>query len=434
MIIALLTVVLLVFSILSGFHVGVSLLSISFGAIWLITGNFNVALKLLGITSFASIVEYVLAVVPMFILMGLFANLSGASNSVYDSANMILGRIRGGLGIATVLANAIFAAITGSSLASAAVFSKIAYPQMTRLGYDKRLTLGTIVGSSVLGMLIPPSLLLIIYGYLTEVSVGKLFIAGIIPGILLTVVYSFGIWLMVTVKPELAGKSETSNSMSLGMKIRFFLRPWFFGVLIFLVLGGIYLGWFTPTEAGAVGAFGSFAYGLVIRKIDLTSLWALLVDTGETMGSLFFIFIGAQFYSRMLSLSRLPITIVDYISALDISAGWIVFLFILVYLILGALLDSISILLITTPIIFPIIVNLGLNPIWFAIVACIAIEMGLLTPPFGVCIFVLKSALGDEVTVMDGFAGAVPFLFMMAITLVIICAFPILSTWLPGLM
>lgn len=432
--IALIMIGLLILVILLGIHVGVALGVTSFLGTWAIKGNFNIAMSLLEITSFTACMEYILAVVPMFIIMGLFANLSGASDDVYDSANILFAKIRGGLGIATVIANAIFAAITGSSMASAAVFSKIAYPQMKRLGYDKEFSLGTVVGSSVLGMLIPPSVLLIIYGFMTEQSVGRLFIAGVIPGLILMAIFCLGVWVMVTARPHLGGKRPDTKEMTFRAFLRALSKPWIYAVLIILVLGGIYLGWFTPTEAGAVGAFGAFVYCVFKGKAVPKSLWQLLLDAGYTVGSMFFLFIGAQMYSKMLALSTLPRAIAGYISALSISPFLIIVLFLLAYIVLGALLDSVSILLITTPIMFPMVMTLGFDPIWYGIIAVIAIEMGLLTPPFGICVFVMKSALGDEVTVAEGFRGSVPFLLMMVLALIIIFLFPKLSTWLPGMM
>jgi tripartite ATP-independent transporter DctM subunit len=433
-VVALITVGLLVAAILLGVHVGVALGIMSFLGVWAVKGNFLIALRLLGTTAYKANMEYVLAVVPMFILMGLFGNLSGASDDVYNGANVLLARVRGGLGIATVFANAIFAAITGSSAASAAVFSKIAYPQMKRLGYEKKFSMGTVVGSSVLGMLIPPSALLIIYGYLTEQAIGKLFIAGVIPGVILTGIFSTGIWIMVSLKPELAGMTEDTKQVTGSEFLRAVLRPWIFVVLIFLVLGGIYLGWFTPTEAGAVGAFCAFMYTLLKGRLTPSRLWQLLLDSGYTVASMFFLFISAQMYSRMLALSTLPTATTKYITCLSVPPYAVILLFIIAYVVLGALLDSVSILLITTPIMFPIINSLGFDPIWYGIVAIIAVEMGLLTPPFGMCVFIMKSALGDEVTVEEGFRGSFPFLLMMIVCLIIVYFFPKLSTWLPSMM
>ncbi|MFH1092057.1 MAG: TRAP transporter large permease [Pseudomonadota bacterium] len=431
-IIALITVVLLVLAILSGIHVAVALGILSFLGVWAIKGDIFIALNLLGTTAYHTPMEYVLSVVPMFIFLGLFGNMAGASEDIYDSANVLLARVRGGMGIATVGANAVFAAITGSSIASAAVFSKISYPQMMRLGYDKKLAMGTVIGSSVLGMLIPPSGLMVIYGYLTEQAIGKLFIAGVFPGLILAGIYAIGIYMMVTIKPHLGGRLPDVKAMSFGKYFKVIFRPWLFVLMIFFVLGGIYQGWFTPTEAGAVGAFVAFMLCLFKRKMTLKSLWQLLLEAGITFGSLFVLFIGAQLYSRMLALSTLPMKTTEVIGSLAMPAWMVIVMFIVIYLVLGALLDSVSILLITTPIMFPIISSLGFDPIWYAVVAVVAIEIGLLTPPFGICVFTMKAALGDQVTVEEGFRGSVPFMVMMLIALIIVCFIPSLSTWLPS--
>jgi len=432
--IGIMSVGLMVLAIVLGSHIGVALGIVSFLSFWLIKGNFCIALSLLGSTANTACMEYILLVLPMFILMGLFANLSGASDDLYDATNAFLVRVRGGVGIATVLANAVFAAVTGSSAASAAVFSKIAYPQMKRLGYETNFSLGTIAGSSVLGMLIPPSGLLIIYGFLTEQSIGRLFIAGVIPGLLLTGIYVMGIWVMVRLNPKLAGKRGNRKDITTTKLMLTVFKPWIFGMLIFLVLGGIYLGWFTPVEAGAVGAFGAILFSLVRGKITLSKLWDLLLDAGYTNASIFFLFIGAQMYARVLSLSTLPVAISTYIASLNTSPFLVIVLFIIVFIILGAILDSISILLITMPIMFPIIDSLGFDPIWFGIVSIIAIEMGLITPPFGICVYIIKSSIGEEITIEQGFRGSFPFLLMMVLALVITALFPSLSTWLPGRM
>ena len=420
-------------SILLGIDVAVALLATSFVGMCLI-GGFDVACSLFGTTAFNTTFEYILAAVPLFIIMGLFGNMSGASEDLYDSANVLLGKIRGGLGIATVLANAVFAAITGASIVSAAVFSKVAYPQMKRLGYEKKFSLGTILGSSSLGMLIPPSLLFIYYGYLTEESIGKLFMAGIFPGLVLAGVFCVGIWLMVTIKPELAGRGQAEAPVLKGKLLSVVLKPWAFVALILFVLGGIYLGVVTPTEAGALGAFIALLIALIRGRLNLKGLWSLLVEAGYTVGSVFILFIGAQMFSRMLAYSTLPAALTKYCAELAAPPFVIITLLLVTYLILGALIDSGSIILVTTPIIFPIIKSLGYDPIWYGVLSVVTIEVGLITPPFGLCVFVMKSVMGDEITVEEAFRGAFPFVIMMLIAVVIIFFFPGLSTYLPSKM
>ncbi len=432
--IALITVALLMAAIICGMHVGVALALMSVVGMWWITGSPMIAVKLLGTTSYRAVMDYVFGVVPMFVLMGMLANLSEASVELYDSANVLLARLRGGLGIATVAANAVFAAITGVSVASAAVFSKIAIPQMLRLGYDHKFALGIVAGSSLLGMLIPPSILFIIYGVLTEEAIGKLFIAGIMPGIILAAVLSAGIYVMVLVRPRLGGTRPEIDKMGIKKVLRVLFRPWAFIILICVVLGGIYLGFFTPTEAGAIGAFGAFVLVIVKRRLNLKRLWETLLETGFTTASIFFLLISAQMYSRMLTISGLPAQTSDMVKALPVPPIVIVLLFVVIFLILGAILDSSSILLVTIPLMLPVIESLNYSLIWFGVVAIVSVEMGLLTPPFGMVVYAMKSSLAGEATLEDIFRGSFPFLLMITVVLIIVIAFPSLSLWLPGLM
>jgi C4-dicarboxylate transporter DctM subunit len=429
-------IALMLILILLGVHVGVTLSLLSVLGIWVNLGSLDTGLSLLSTTTFQAIREYVFGVVPLFVLMGLFANLSGVSQEIYDSFNVLLRRIRGGLGIATVFANAMFATSTGVSVASAAVFSKVSLGPMTKLNYSKRLALGTIAGSSVLGMLIPPSLLLIIYGMLSEVSIGKLFVAGIIPGLLLSVVYSVGIYLMAWFKPELVGGKVQEVKKWDKQDLKTIVKPWGLVALMLLVLGGIYGGFFTPTEAGAVGAFGALLLVLLKGKMSKKGFWNTLIETGYTSASVLFLLIAAQMYSRMLALSGVLGKVEGFINGLSVSVSslTIIFIFIFIILVLGTVLDSTSILLITMPLMLPIVSSLGYDLIWFGVVAVIAVEMGILTPPFGLVVYSIKAALGDRASIEDIFIGAFPFLIMMFVTLVILVFFPTLSTWLPSIM
>jgi tripartite ATP-independent transporter DctM subunit len=343
-------------------------------------------------------------------------------------------RLRGGLGIATVFANAIFAAITGVSVASAAVFSKIAIPQMERLGYDRRFALGTVAGSSVLGMLIPPSVLLIIYGILAEEAIGKLFMAGVIPGILLAFVLSLGIFVMVLTRPHLGGEKPEMERLGFGTLIATFFKPWAFVALILVVLGGIYIGFFTPTEAGAIGAFGAFLLVALKGRMKLKSLWNVLLETGYTTASIFLLLITAQMYSRMLTISGLPAEVSEFVTTLPIAPIFVILLFMGIFIILGAILDSTSILLVTIPLMLPVVQSLRFDIIWFGIIAVVAVEMGLLTPPFGMVVYAMKATLASEATIEEIFTGSFPFLIMILIVLALLIFFPPLSTWLPGLM
>lgn len=424
---------LLVPAILTGAHVGVSLATLSVVGVWWIKGDVLIALRLLGLAAFGAISDYVFGVLPLFVLMGLLSALSGVTADLYDAANRLLLRVRGRLAIATVLANAVFAAITGVSVASAAVFSKVALPEMQRLGYDRGLALGTVGGSSVLGMLIPPSVLLIIYGVLSEESIGRLFMAGIVPGLLLTGVYAAGIYVMVSINPRLAGQERDETPVERAGRLAVLLKPWPILLLILLVLGGIYGGLFTPTEAGAMGAFGALLLALFKRKLTPIRLWETLLDTGHSTAAIFFLLIAASMYSKMLALSGLTVRLSQGLAGFDLPPLVVIGVFLAVLLGLGTVLDSTSILLVSIPLMLPVVRDLGFDLIWFGIVSVVAVEMGLLTPPFGIVVYTMKAALGDQVSVEEIFRGSAPFLVMMFAVLVMLVIFPGLSTWLPGL-
>lgn len=432
---ALISVVLLFGLILLGVHIGVALAAVSVLTLWLITGKFSVAISLLQTTAYSAVMDYVFAVVPLFVLMGVFATVSGATRELFASAQVLLGRVRGGIGIATVFANAVFASITGVSVASAAVFSKIALPEMERLNYDRKFSLGIVAGSAILGMLIPPSVLMIIYGVLTEQAIGKLFIAGILPGLVVMLVLSLGIWTMVLVKPRLGGRQVETRRLDFRTLVRVATAPWAVVALVVLVMGGIWGGFFTPTEAGAVGAAGGFLLIFINRqKLTLHDLWRILLEAGQTTASIFLLLICAQMYSRVLTMSGLAGNVTQWVTALAIPPIFIVVGFIVVFVLLGCILDSTSIIIMTIPLMHPIALNLGYDPLWFAIVAILSIEIGLLSPPFGMVVFSMKSAIGKAVQVEEIFAGVMPFILLLGLALGIIIAFPGLSTWLPSLM
>jgi C4-dicarboxylate transporter, DctM subunit len=460
--IGLLSIVVLFAFILSGVHIAVALFLISFVGMVLITGRFDVAMTLLGQTANRAVSDYVFAVVPLFILMGAFMTNSRAASDLYLLLHRVLGAIRGGLGIATVYANAVFAAVTGVSVASAAVFSRIAYPQMVAHGYSKRLSLGTVAGSSVLGMLIPPSLLLILYGILAQVSIGRLFIAGIIPGLLLAFLYSVGIFIMGVLRPESVGRApkravertgpgnphedttrvdgpSTAPAEPHGVEgadlpfWKLLVRAGPIFGLVALVLGGIWGGYFTPTEAGAVGAMGALVLGGMVGMRGKGFI-ASFRETAAAAGSILLLLIAASMYSRMLAASGVVGRIGRTFAGWDVSELLIVLLFVVFLIILGAVLDSSSIILLTVPLMMPVITQMDINPLWFGIILIVAVEVGLLTPPFGMVPFTMSGVLGRSATVEDIFIGSFPFFIMMLVLIGLLIAFPGLVTWLPGLL
>ena len=436
--IGLISLILLLAMVLMGCHIGTSLMVMSVVGIYLSTGSLGVAINILGTTAFSAIRDYAFGVIPLFVLMGLLANLSGASSDLFNAADAMLRKVKGGLAIATVFANAIFAAITGVSIASAAVFTKIALPPMKRLGYDKKFAVGTIAGSSVLGMLIPPSLLMIVYGMLAEVSIGKLFVAGVLPGIMMALIYIIGISVMVKVKPALIQQPReegAEDSYEESSRLKAIIKPWPMVLLIVVTLGGIWGGFFTPIEAGGVGAFGALILVICKRKFTLKAMWDTLLETGITTGSVLFLLISAQMYSRMLAMTGVVSMVGKAVTELPLPHMAIIVIFILVWIALGCILDSTSILLLTIPLMVPIVRSFGMDLVWFGIVGIVAIETGLLTPPFGMSVYTIKSSMkasegGDEMTLVDIFAGSMPFLLMMFLCIALMLVFPSIVTLL----
>ncbi len=414
-----------------GLHVPIALMLTSWLGVWAIKGSPVLAGKLLGLAAANSIASYFFGVVPLFVLMGYVVSVSGMGRDAFDVANHLFRRFRGGLGIGTIGANAIFAAITGISIASAAVFTRIAVPEMVRHGYTKRFSVGVVAGSSVLGMLIPPSLLLILYGLLTEQSVGDLFIAGIIPGLLLAFIFAIGVYFIAQYFPRFIGENLSNNDEEMLTTGELVQKGMPISVLIFLVLGGIYAGFFTPIEAGATGSLGAIIIGVIRRSLSLSDFWKVLTDTGLVTAAVCFLIISAQMYSRMLALSGLPIEFGQFVASADIGYWGVILAYVALVIIMGTILDSSSIMLILVPLMLPVVVPMQVDLIWFGIITVLAVEIGLLTPPFGISVFVIKSALDDdEVSLGDIFAGAAPFALMMLIVLALVLAFPTLAIML----
>jgi len=421
--------------ILLGMHVGVSLALTSVIGVYFITGRLNVGLRMLESTAYNALNDYIFAVVPLFILMGSFATASGVMRDLFNSMEALLQRVRGGLGIATVAGNAVFSAITGVTVASAVVFSQISIPEMRRLGYNKKFALGIVASSALLGMLIPPSLLMVVYGVLTEESIGKLFAAGMGPGIVVAVALSLAIVVMIRFKPELSGIEGSAAAAGPHIRRRdIVIKPWAVYLLVLLVLGGIYAGWFTPTEAGAIGALGALILMVLKGKFGFRTTYELLIQTGVSTASIFFLLITAQMYSRMLSLSGLPEYITRLMVGVDVPPIVIVLFFVAVMLVLGTILDSTSIMLLAMPIMVPVVLKLGYDNLWFGMVSILAIELGQLTPPFGMVVFAMKAAMPTETTIDEIFSGSMPFFFVLIGALCLIIAVPQITLWLPKLL
>jgi tripartite ATP-independent transporter DctM subunit len=429
--IGLTSLIVMVILVYAGLFVPIALMLCSFAGVWAIKGSPALAGKLMALAAYDSIASYYFGVVPVFVLMGFIVQVTGIGRDAFDIANFLFRRIRGGLGVGTVGANAIFAAITGISIASAAVFTRLAVPEMLRHGYTARFAVGVVAGSSVLGMLIPPSLLLILYGILTEQSVGDLFLAGILPGILLAALFALTVILMAYFTPGFIGRNLSPSEEGDIAFTEFVRKSAPIVILIGLVLGGIYSGWFTPVESGAVGCIAAIVIGLVRRSLTWSDFWSVLTDTGIVTASICFLIIAAQMYSRMLAISGLPAEFGMWIATADIGFWGVVLAYVALVIVMGTILDSSSIMLILVPIILPVMVSMNTDLIWFGIVTIIAVEIGLLTPPFGISVYVIKSTLEDQsITLGSIFAGAAPFALMMVLALALVLAFPILTTGL----
>jgi tripartite ATP-independent transporter DctM subunit len=429
--IGLLAVLLMLAAIYFGMHIGIALMLTSFLCVWLLKSP-ALAARMVAAAANDSLRDYLFGVIPLFVLMGLLVAVSGVGRDTFDVFEWLLRKVKGGLGVATVAANAVFAAITGISIASASVFTKVAVPEMIRHGYTPKFSVGVVAGSSVLGMLIPPSLLMIIYGVLAEESVGRMFLAGIIPGIALALSFCTMIVLMAFFWPSFIGgqrgaadlgSQETWGSATVK------LLP--IAALILLVLGGLYSGFFTPTEAGAVGAAGALVIALVRRRLDRTKLWRVLVETGHVSVSVLFLVLAASLYSRMLALTGLPASITEAVTGLGLGPYGFLFVYIVIVVALGCIIDSVSIMLIMLPIVLPIARAFEMDIIWFGVLTVVAVEIGLLTPPFGISVYTVKSALNDKsITIKEIFKGTFPFVVCMLAVLLLLVMFPSWSTWL----
>ncbi len=425
----------LVFFVLIGLHIAVALTAVGFAGIWLMREDIDMAMRLLYLSAYNGVADYIFATIPLFVLMGLLVSIANVGKDTFDVAETLLRRVRGGLGVATVAANTVFAAVTGVSIASAAVFTRVAVPEMVRHGYRTSFAAGTVAGSSVLGMMIPPSLLMIIYGVLAEQSIGTLFIAGVIPGFFLAIAFAVMIMLMARFAPgavfdlkkqaEIAASRSTARLLTTGEMLGK-LVP--IAALVALVLGGLYSGFFTPTEAGGVGAFGAFVIAIVRRKLGGGNLWRVLTETGAVSVGILILLVAAGFYSRMLSVAGVPVAISDLVQDSGFGPYGFLLVYVLILLLLGMILDSSSILLIMTPVAVPIAADLGFNLIQFGVLTVLAVEIGLLTPPFGISVFTVKSTLNDpKVSVESIFAGSMPFVGVMLLVLLLVAVFPWMS-------
>ncbi len=382
--------------------------------------------------------DYGLSVVPLFILMGLFVNKAGISRELYAASNAFLGHFRGGLAMATIVACGGFAAISGSSLATAATMSKVAMPEMRRFGYADKLSTASIAAGGTLGILIPPSVILVIYGLLTETSIGKLFVAGILPGLLGVVLYLVAVQFTVWRDPEAGPAGERVN---LSGRLSALKEVWAVLLLFFLVIGGLYGVFdvppinlsFSPTEAAGMGAMGAFLIALARRRLSLADALEALRETAMTAASLFAVLIGAWIFSNFVNIAGLPTALSDMVTAYNLPPWMVMGLILLIYIALGCVFESLSMLLLTVPIFFPVVTGLGYDPIWFGIIVVVVTEISLITPPVGLNVFVLRAVVGDVPTATI-FKGVTPFWMVDILRLIILLTLPGLVLLLPNQM
>jgi len=388
------------------------------------------ALKMVGQTSMRTVTDWNFAVVPLFLLMGSFATTSGMSRELFRAANAFLGHLRGGLGIATIAACGGFAAICGSSVATAATFSRVAYPEMRRYGYPQSFATGVIAAGGTLGIMIPPSTVFAVYGLITEQDIGKLFVAGIIPGIIAVLMYMATITVIGYARP---GYLPAGLRTSWRERIDAARDVWATLLLFFFVIGGIYGGLFTATEAAGMGAGGAFLIGIARRRLSRADILRSLLEATRTTAAVFTVLIGAILFGYFLTITQTPQKVTEFLTGLGLGRYGILALIMVMYLVLGCLMDALAMIILTVPIIFPVITQLGFDPIWFGVIIVMTVELGLIHPPVGMNIFVIKSVV-EDVKISTIFYGVLPFIITDILRLILLIAFPILALWLPSKM
>lgn len=409
--------------------VGMAMLAAGFFGTWVLNGQRS-AVAVLSSETFSAVSAYSLVVIPLFILMGNISSAAGFSRGLYDLAYAWVGRFRGGLASASILGCAAFSAVSGSSVATAVTIGKVAIPEMNRFGYSDKLATGSVAAGGTLGFLIPPSTGFVLYSILTEESLGRLFMAGILPGILLTVLFLLAITIVTAIDPDAGPRG---NAVPWDERLSKLMGAMPLIAVIVISIGGIYAGVFTPVEAAGVGACLVLIFALVARKLTFAMLRQVFLDTVMTSTMLYVIIIGAAVFSPFLALTQIPESLGNELGALGLGPLGTLVVILLAYTVLGMFMDALSMLVVTIPIVYPIILSLGYDPIWFGVIAVIVIEMGMITPPVGINVFVVKS-VAPKVPMAAIFAGVLPFWFAMVAALVLIIAFPQIALVIPNSM
>jgi tripartite ATP-independent transporter DctM subunit len=410
----------------AGMHIAVALVGVAFLGVWMIRGDVGAAFNMVGVAASDAVADYEYGVIPLFVMMGFLVMRAGIGEDSFRVARSTMARLPGALGHATVVGNAIFSAITGVSVAAVVLFTRLAVPEMIKSGYAPRFAVGVVAGSAMLGMLIPPSVLMIIYAILTETSIGDLFLAGIVPGLILTLGFCGAILWLARRDPARFGGGREIEALD-ALEVLRLSGP--IVLLIAVVLGGMYAGWFTATEAGAVGALAALGLALWRRALDWRGFYEVLIETGHVTASLVAIIMAANMFSRFLAMGGLPSALNDFVLGLSPSLYTVLAIYIAVVLLLGTALDSASTTLIAVPIFAVIFKGLGADLVWIGIITMITVEVGLITPPLGMAPFVIKMTLErDDITLADIYAGALPFAVAAMAVVGLIVAFPWLAT------
>ena len=397
---------------------------VGFGVI----NGFGPALRLLAQSPIRTATDAGFAVIPLFLLMGAIATVSGMSTELFRAANSFLGRFRGGLGMATIAACAGFAAVSGSSVATAATFSAVAYPEMRRYRYPQSFATGVIAAGGTLGAILPPSLVLAVYSLITQQDVGRLYIAGIVPGILAVIMYITTITLIGLVRPTFLPPGVRHDWSERWQAVR---GVWAITLLFLFIIGGMYGGVFTPSEAAGMGASGAFIIAMLRRRLTAAQLMECLLRALRTSAAIFSILIGALLFGYFLTVTQTPQHVTSFLTGLGFGRYGVLLLIMLMYLVLGCVMDAMAMVILTIPIIFPVITALGFDPVWFGVIIVMTVELGLIHPPVGMNVFVIKSVVRD-VNMSTIFLGVIPFVITDIVRLAILIAFPILSTYLPN--
>lgn len=428
------SLVLLFLLLASGLHIAVNFFLVGFLTTAVLLSG-NAALSLLGQTAYYSIATPSFTALPLFVLMGSFGSSGGFAKRVYDGIHKAASGIPGSLGITTCFGCAAFGAVSGSSLAASAIFGKIALPEMKRHGYDRAFSLGTIAAAGTFAAMIPPSALFIIYAIFTDQSVGKLFMAGIIPGLITAVVYATAIILRVRRNPTLAPRIKGDGQISISQRFVSLAQIWPIAILAFLVLGGIYSGLFTPTEAGAVGAMGTLFLGMALGKLrKLANIKNALKSSAQTTSMVFLIIVGALFYTRALTITQIPTELTEWIVSMNLPRSVVLASILAIWFLLGMVIIPTGIFALTLPIVFPIILKLGYDPIWFGVIVGKLMEIAAVTPPIGLNVFALKGVADKDTTIEEIYRGIWPFVICDIVVLFGLILFPDVILFLPNLM